>query len=123
MLKKIPPMYINAVKYGPLQRDGVEDRQASHIAYIENGHRTPSISLINRRDKTLGLNTEELLVLAHSEARQNVFGNESPEKARDGSWRQFASNQALLRRYAVTPAELNLLNRFRCSSRSPIQGI
>jgi transcriptional regulator with XRE-family HTH domain len=32
--------------------------KASHIAYIENGRRKPSISLINRLGETLGLNTK-----------------------------------------------------------------
>ena len=35
--------------------------KASHIAYLENGRRKPSISLINRLAKTLGLDTKELL--------------------------------------------------------------
>jgi len=32
--------------------------KASHIAYIENGHRRPSISLINRMSETLGLDSK-----------------------------------------------------------------
>jgi transcriptional regulator with XRE-family HTH domain len=35
--------------------------RASHVAYIENGRRKPSISLINRRTETLGLSAKELL--------------------------------------------------------------
>ena len=33
--------------------------KASHIAYIENGRRRPSISLINRLGETLGLDAKE----------------------------------------------------------------
>jgi transcriptional regulator with XRE-family HTH domain len=48
--------------------------KASHIAYIENGQRKPSIALINRLGETLGLDTRELLVLAHPEAKQIIDG-------------------------------------------------
>ena len=49
--------------------------KAGHIAYIENGCRRPSISLINRLAETLGLSAKELLVLAHLEAKQIVDGD------------------------------------------------
>ncbi len=44
--------------------------KASHIAYIENGRRKPSISLLTRLRETLGLDGKEILILAHPEAKQ-----------------------------------------------------
>ncbi len=54
--------------------------KASHVAYIENGHRRPSISLINRLSETLGLDAKELLVLAfhlrpHADDRARQFAS------------------------------------------------
>jgi transcriptional regulator with XRE-family HTH domain len=83
--------------------------KASHIAYIENGHRRPSISLINRLAETLGLSALELLVLAHPEAKQIVEGDRPSAKKGDGAWQQFASNKAVLRRHTVTSAEIKML--------------
>ena len=85
--------------------------KASHVAYIENGRRNPSISLINRLGETLGLDTKELLVLAHPEAKQIVDGVRSSAKRGDGAWQRFVSNQALLRRHAITQGELKILKQ------------
>jgi len=85
--------------------------KASHIAYIENGHRRPSIALINRLSKTLGLDAKELLVLAHPEAKQIVDRALPASKRGDGAWQRFVSNQALLRRHAVTKGELKILKQ------------
>src|SRR5271167_1941593 len=85
--------------------------KASHIAYIENGHRKPSIALINRLSETLGLDAKELLVLAHPEVKQIVEGDRPPAKKGDGAWPRFASNQALLRRHAITKGELKILKQ------------
>src|ERR1019366_8315916 len=85
--------------------------KASHIAYIENGHRKPSISLINRLGETLGLDAKELLVLAHPEAKQIVDGDRPSDRRGDGAWQRFVSNQALLRRHAITRGELKILKQ------------
>ena len=85
--------------------------KASHIAYIENGRRRPSISLINRLSETLGLSARELLVLAHPEAKQIIDGARPPAKKGDGAWPRFVSNQALLKRHAITKGELKMLKQ------------
>jgi transcriptional regulator with XRE-family HTH domain len=85
--------------------------KASHIAYIENGLRKPSISLINRLSETLGLDAKELLVLAHPEAKQIVDGGRPSAKTSDGAWPRFVSNQALLRRHSITKSELKILKQ------------
>jgi transcriptional regulator with XRE-family HTH domain len=85
--------------------------KASHIAYIENARRRPSISLINRLAETLGLSALELLVLAHPEAKQIVDAGRPSAKKSDGAWPRFVSNKALLRRHAVTQGELKILKQ------------
>ena len=85
--------------------------KASHVAYIENGRRNPSIALINRLSKTLGLDAKELLVLAHPEAKQIVDGAQASAKKSDGAWPRFVSNQALLKRHAITKGELKILKQ------------
>jgi len=83
--------------------------KASHVAYIENGHRKPSISLINRLAETLGLSAKELLVLAHPEAKQIVDGDRPSGRRGDNAWQRFASNKALIRGHAITQGELKML--------------
>jgi transcriptional regulator with XRE-family HTH domain len=85
--------------------------KASHVAYIENGHRKPSISLINRLSETLGLDARELLVLAHPEAKQIIDGARPSAKRGEGAWQRFVSNRALIRRHAITPGELKILKQ------------
>lgn len=85
--------------------------KASHIAYIENSRRKPSISLINRLAEALGVSAKELLVLAHPEAEQIVAGERSADKRADSAWRRFTGNQALIRRNRVSPAELKMLKQ------------
>ena len=85
--------------------------KASHIAYIENGHRSPSISLINRLAETLGLSARELLVLAHPEARQIVDADRPSASRGDSAWQRFASNKALIKGHSVTPNELRMLKQ------------
>jgi transcriptional regulator with XRE-family HTH domain len=103
-------------KLGMTQRDlaariGVE---ASHIAYIENGQRRPSLTLVRRLADTLMLDRRELFFLAHPEAKDLVgsIGGSAPAKrpAAD-AWRLFASNRRVLKRHRVTRAELRLLKQ------------
>src|SRR5258706_6400341 len=58
--------------------------KASHVAYMENGHRNPSISLINRLAETLGLSAKQLLILTHPEVKQIVDGD-SPKGKKSAS--------------------------------------
>jgi len=93
--------------------------KASHIAYIENGQRNPSLPLLRRLADTLSLDRRELLFLIHPDAKRLTEGNAEPVKGRkpDG-WREFSSNRALLRRHQVTPAELKVLRQV--NSLSPV---
>ena len=86
--------------------------KASHIAYIESEQRNPSLALLRRLSDALGLNRRELLFMIHPDAREltEERGQDGNSKKPDG-WRQFSTNQALLRRYRVTPSELKLLKQ------------
>lgn len=89
------------------QKLGVE---ASHVAFIESGRRKPSLKLVARVADTLGLDRQELLVLAHPEAKALLTSNqiETPKKTTP-SWQRFIKDHALLARYHVTKRELQVL--------------
>jgi transcriptional regulator with XRE-family HTH domain len=87
--------------------------KASHIAYLENGRRKPSLALLTRIADTLGLDEQRLFLLAHPEARSMVTaGREEPAASvRDGAWRRFSKDRALLARNKVTPREMKVLQQ------------
>jgi transcriptional regulator with XRE-family HTH domain len=89
------------------QQLGVE---ASHVAFIESGRRKPSLKLIRRLADALGLDRQNLLILAHPEAKE-LIAEAKPEKVRktSPSWQRFIENQELLSRYNVTDRELRTL--------------
>jgi transcriptional regulator with XRE-family HTH domain len=89
------------------QQLGVE---ASHVAFIESGRRKPSLKLIRRLADALGLDRQNLLILAHPEAKE-LIAEAKPEKVRktSPSWQRFIENQELLNRYNVTDRELRTL--------------
>jgi transcriptional regulator with XRE-family HTH domain len=97
--------------------------QSSHIAYIENGLRRPSLLLLQRIADTLGLDRRTLLYLAHPEARVLVgpLGDKRDARRRD-AWRKFVSNRTVIKRYKITRRELRflkqvgLLQRVSCPS-------
>jgi len=89
------------------QQLGVE---ASHVAFMESGHRKPSLKLVGRLADTLGLDRQNLLILAHPEAKELV-AEAKPEKMpkTSPSWQRFIKNRELLNRYKVTDRELRTL--------------
>jgi transcriptional regulator with XRE-family HTH domain len=99
---------------GMTQRDLARQTgvKASHIAYIENRKRKPSLPLVRRIAEALGLDPRELLFLSHPELKYLVdeFTNPGSTKPTD-SWQRFVSNRALLRRHHVTRDELKLLKQ------------
>ncbi len=56
------------------QKLGVE---ASHVAFIESGRRKPSLKLVGRIADTLGLDRQEVLLLAHPEVSVLLSRTES----------------------------------------------
>ena len=86
--------------------------KASHIAYIENGQRNPSLALLRRLADTLGLNRRELLFLIHPDAKELTEDRTIiSDSGKSNGWREFASNRALLQRHQVTSAELKVLRQ------------
>jgi transcriptional regulator with XRE-family HTH domain len=85
--------------------------KASHVAYLENGRRRPSLSLLSRIAETLELDKKRLFLLAHPEA-QWIVGERreaSPAKRREDAWRRFAGDRGTLARHKVTAQELKVL--------------
>jgi len=89
------------------QQLGVE---ASHVAFMESGRRKPSLKLVGRLADILGLDRQNLLILAHPEAKELV-AEAKPEKMlkTSPSWQRFIKNRELLNRYNVTDRELRTL--------------
>ncbi len=85
--------------------------KASHVAYLENGRRGPSLALLKRLSEVLGARKEDLFLLAHPEAKDLIASNGRAEKGAQDAWRQFAADRALQARYEVTPAELRVLKQ------------
>jgi transcriptional regulator with XRE-family HTH domain len=87
--------------------------KASHIAYLENGQRRPSLALLRRIADTLGLDSREMLFLSHPDAKFLVSAAHEPGTGKriDDAFKRFASNRALLARYNVKPAELKVLKQ------------
>ena len=82
--------------------------KASHVAYLENGRRRPSLSLLSRIADTLELDKQRLFLLAHPEA-QWIVGQQreaSPAKRKEDAWRRFAGDRGTLARHKVTEREL-----------------
>jgi transcriptional regulator with XRE-family HTH domain len=84
--------------------------EGSHVAFLESGRRKPSLKLIAKIADTLGLDRQELLLLAHPEAKA-LIPEAHTEKTKNTapSWRRFITNQELLARYCVTKRELRVL--------------
>jgi len=62
--------------------------KASHVAYLENGRRRPSLSLLRRLSTVMGLDSETIFLLAHPEARELITPRDGisakrPENARN----------------------------------------
>jgi transcriptional regulator with XRE-family HTH domain len=85
--------------------------QASHVAFIEGGRRKPSLRLVAKIADTLGLDRQQLLILAHPEATALIAEGNSkpPPKKTSPSWQRFIENHELLARYHVTNRELQAL--------------
>ncbi len=87
--------------------------KASHVAYLENGRRRPSLSLLSRLAETLDLDKQRLFLLAHPEAHWIVGKDHgsAPAKPQENAWRKFAHNRGTLVRHKVTDRELKVLQK------------
>jgi transcriptional regulator with XRE-family HTH domain len=85
----------------------------SHVAYLENDRRRPSLGLLSRIGDVLGLPREALFLLAHPEARSLISWNRptAERKNRAEIWQDFARDKVLLARHQVKPRELKVLSQ------------
>lgn len=84
--------------------------EASHIAFIENGRRRPSLKLVGRMADVLGFDRQRLLILAHPEAGDLIVQVRQEKKSKTTpSWQRFMKNRELLARYDITDRELDAL--------------
>jgi transcriptional regulator with XRE-family HTH domain len=86
--------------------------QSSHVAYLENGQRRPSLALLRRLTRILGLKGGRLLFLVYPELAEllDPDGFHSRAKERHRAWKDFAANKALLASYEVSSQELKVLS-------------
>lgn len=87
--------------------------KASHVAYLENGRRRPSLSLLARLADTLELDKQRLFLLTHPEAEGILHPRKEPARAQrpDYAWRKFIANRGILARHKITPQELKVLQK------------
>jgi transcriptional regulator with XRE-family HTH domain len=86
--------------------------EASYIAFLEGGSRKPSLQLIERLARTLGMDRQELFLLAHPEAKGMMAPAPKLERKDPAqSWQDLIKDKALLARYEVTSRELRALKQ------------
>lgn len=92
---------------------GLVGVKASHIAFIENAKRRPSLALLTRISERLGLDHREMLFLAYPEVKSllRLSSQSERSKSRGNSWRRFIADRALHSRHNITRAELRLLKQ------------
>ena len=87
---------------------------ANYIAFVESGRGKPSLKLVARIADMLGVDRQELLVLAHPEARTRVAEPPfEPSSEAASSWQRFIQDHALLTHYHVTKRQLEALEHLR----------
>jgi transcriptional regulator with XRE-family HTH domain len=86
--------------------------RASHVGYLEKGRRRPSLALLRRIARVFGLDSFELFLLSHPEAKYLIRSREPAEpKPREDAWRRFVADRVALRSNHVTPGELRVLKQ------------
>lgn len=86
--------------------------KASHVAYLENGRRRPSLSLLRRLSDEMGLDSETIFLLAHPEAKELISSRDGvPTKRPDHAWRNFLKDRSLISRHQITPGEMRVLKQ------------
>src|SRR5258707_1429627 len=86
--------------------------KASHVAYLENGRRRPSLSLLRRLSTVMGLDSETIFLLAHPEARELITPRDGISAKRpENVWRNFLKDRSLIARHQIKPSELRVLKQ------------
>jgi transcriptional regulator with XRE-family HTH domain len=82
--------------------------KGSHVAYLENGRRKPSLALLKRLADVLELNRCQLFLLAYPEANSLLSSSAAPVRPKDPAktWQLFVRDRTLRARYRITPREI-----------------
>lgn len=86
--------------------------RASHVGYLEQGRRRPSLILLNALADTLGIDKERLFLLSHPEAK-NLIQDTTRKRTRSrqpNAWQELLADKAVLIRNHVTDKELEVLS-------------
>jgi transcriptional regulator with XRE-family HTH domain len=86
--------------------------QVAYMSYLESGQRRPSVALLCRLTRVLGITGGRLLFLVYPEVAEILDPHPSRSRAneRHRAWKDFVENRALLARYVVSPQELEVLS-------------
>ena len=79
------------------------------VGHLETGHRRPSEKTIAKLAKVLGLDQQELFLLANPGTRA-LFRSHSPDSA-GSAWDQFKRNRQLHRAHKISLTEMSMLER------------
>jgi len=79
------------------------------VGHLETGHRRPSEKTIAKLAKVLGLDQQELFLLANPGTRA-LFISHSPDSAAS-AWDQFKRNRQLHRAHKISLTEMSMLER------------
>ena len=79
------------------------------VGHLETGHRRPSEKTIGKLAKVLGLDQQELFLLANPGTRA-LFRSHSPDSA-GSAWDQFKRNRQLHRAHKISLTEMSMLER------------
>jgi transcriptional regulator with XRE-family HTH domain len=81
---------------------------SSHIGSLENGKRYPSLEVLTKLARALGFDVVDLLHLANPQ-REALLAPETT-RAPDSVWKQFRSDESLIRIHKITNAEMEMLS-------------
>ena len=79
------------------------------VGHLETGHRRPSEKTIAKLAKVLGLNQQELFLLANPGTR--AFFRSHSRESTGSAWDQFKRNRQLHRAHKISPTEMGMLER------------
>lgn len=85
--------------------------RASHVGYLEQGRRGPSLSLLSRIAEILGIDKADLLLMARPETKEFLDNQNEMAGDKHNAWDELVSDKALLTRHRITPEELKVLSQ------------
>jgi transcriptional regulator with XRE-family HTH domain len=86
--------------------------RASHVGYLEQGRRRPSLKLLKSLADTLGVDKERLFLLSHPEAKDLIEDNARKRRSsgKGNAYQELVADKAALVRNNVTSKELKVLS-------------